>query len=190
MRKSRSLALRLAGALVGLVGCYEWHGDPPPSPPPPSATDAGSDAGVSTSACAAQDVTRTEAWSTCMSDAPFYWNGTACMWIGDCACMGPSCGAGYPTFDACMEAHAACVGTQACTSADDCGGTAREAGLYCHVDGALVCGAPGRCWPRPAQPLDCGFALDGVCGCSHGDFFGNRCRSHLLGQDGAPGCAR
>ena len=151
-----------------------------------AASDAPMDAATDAPAgsCGSQDATRTDAWMGCTAAAPFYWDGIACKWIGDCACEGSDCGSGWMSFEACMEAHASCLGTQPCRMPADCG-----ADEYCHFTDADPCGAggtPGTCWPRPAEPVDCGFETRTGCGCFDGGGYGNRCRAHLVGEDVDP----
>lgn len=177
-RRGASVWVCLLGIVCVATGCFDWHDPVVPLDAAVPATLV--DAGVDPSLCEAQDVTRTDAWMTCTSDAPFYWTGTVCKWIGDCACSGASCGAGWATFDDCMGAHDGCFGTgRGCSTPSDC-----ATDEYCR-SASSGCGAPGVCRPRPREPLDCGFARETICACSS-HYFGNRCRSHLLGEDAAP----
>jgi hypothetical protein len=160
MRISRSCAIAIG---LFACGCYQAHERAP--------HDASVDAPVS---CAAQAASRTDAWMACRSATAFFWDGRTCGWIGACACSGPDCDAGHPDFDACIEAHVACFSSRACASAAEC-----AVDQYCRREG---CDRAGQCRPRPLQPLDCGFADERTCGCG-GAGYGNRCRSHLDGDD-------
>lgn len=117
--------------------------------------------------CAPQ---RVQIAGTCDGELSYYWFGTDCAAVRDCACEGPACGQGYPTEDECMASHAACG-----TILTRCGvviDSTCPQGEYCFE---LSCSqSPNSTGFCVRTPTDCDDTVEPVCGCD-GVTYNNSC---------------
>ena len=112
--------------------------------------------------CAAQDA-RAQVCPAALCDGPpqFFWSGDRCFMIDCGACVGSACGAGYPSPEACVAAHASCEPSM-CRAT---GGTWQWWAAEC---GHFVCGQPPPQLCLVGQPAcDCGIqrSFDPARGC-------------------------
>ena len=135
--------------------------------------------------CAAMDATGSGA---CAAFFGYAWDGSSCVGISGCDCVGADCGATYDTPGACEAAYRGCDSPPG----GDCGGFA---GLTCRPDEwcdypeGTTCGFAdhlGTCRPRPEG---CFTVVDPHCGCD-GVTYSNECEANRAGFDvsGAGSC--
>ena len=106
------------------------------------------------------------------------WNGSACVSLGGCECVGTDCDALYGSLEACRDARSDCEHV--------CGGFAGFLcgdDQYCDYPDGAACGAAdatGTCESRPTG--DCPASLVPVCGCD-GNTYGGACEAQKSGVD-------
>jgi hypothetical protein len=106
---------------------------------------------------------------TCDTPPAYYWLGTGCAAIRDCACVGPDCGDGYATEDECTEDYDGCeFRIQRCGSIN---GVTCIPGHFCFEPTCTATSNGGLCVPVPTT---CDAVLEEVCGCD-GVTYDNDC---------------
>mgnify|MGYP001175529832 CR=1 FL=1 len=127
--------------------------------------------GTCEDSCRAQDA---HASGLCELFLGWYWDGSECVGISGCRCVGPDCASAWETRSACVASHAVCdpslcSGVSGCASDEFCD----------HSSEASCTDADGVCRDRPDL---CPEIYMPVCGCD-GSTYDNACSANAAGTD-------
>lgn len=123
--------------------------------------------------CAAQDARGS---GPCAAFFGYAWNGSSCVGLSGCDCVGTDCDATFDTMAECRTAYAHCTGETCGTIA----GLTCGSGEWCDYDrGCGFADGAGICKPRPTA---CPDVWAPVCGCD-GTTYGNSCEASAAGTD-------
>lgn len=101
------------------------------------------------------------------------WDGTDCISIGGCNCVGADCDALFATEEDCNLLYEGCIVRTPCVASSDCAATE-----WCDFADGARCGGDGVCTPRP----DACVGDTEVCGCD-GITYDSECSANLAGSD-------
>lgn len=140
---------------------------------------------IRNSPCEASPCDPMDAYGTGLCDAfwGFAWDGSSCVGVSGCSCVGSDCGHLYRTPDECAAATAGCPGGGG--GGTVCGGfigAPCPMGTFCDYDDGGLCGAAdgtGVCRPMPTV---CPEIYAPVCACD-GMTYSNECDANARGLD-------
>ena len=134
--------------------------------------------GACSAPCAAMDATGSGA---CLLALGFVWDGTACVGIGGCECVGRDCGDVTTDEAACLAAHAGCERPPGAICGGLAGGVCRPDEFCDYPDGSF-CGGADETGVCTTRPMACTFEVVPVCGCD-GATHDNACFANMAGVD-------